>query len=86
MPSPKYKKHYEEMIEYNSEVFEKLKSLDRNSDDFKDIQRKAVRIVHQYENALCNRTESTKFSKFSAGLSDKFMEEVRRDYPEIDYS
>lgn len=86
MAIPKYKKHYEEMIEYNEEVFRALKELDRKSQEFKEIQRKAVRIVHQYENALCNRTESTKFSKFSTGLSDKFMEEVRRDYPEIDYT
>lgn len=73
------------MIEYNEEIFEQLKSLDRTTDEFKKVQRKALRLVHQYENALCNRSETTGYTQYATGLADKFMAEVRNDYPEIDY-
>ena len=84
MATPKYKKQYQEMIEYNSELFEKLKNTNKKLDEFAETQRKVLRIVHQYESALCSRTETTKYSMYSLGLSDKFMELVRESYPEID--
>jgi hypothetical protein len=88
VPTPKYQKQYLEMLKINRKVFEelKLKSAKRNSLEFKEIQLKALRIVRRNEDLLCSKTENTKFSNFSLGLSDKFWELVRADYPEIDYS
>lgn len=86
MALPKYKKQYQEMMKTNVKLFESLKNTDRNSEEFKSIQRQVIRIVRQYEDALCAKTENTRYLNFSSGLADKFMEEVRIFYPEIDYS
>lgn len=86
MSLPKYKKIYTEMVDDNAELFDQLKSADKSSDEFKQIQRKAIRTVHQYENALCNRSEVTGYQGYSTGLSEKFWELVRSFYPEIDYT
>lgn len=64
----------------------KLKSIKPKSEAFKEIQRKALRVIHQNENMLCSKTESTHFSNFSTILADKFWEKIRANYPEIDYS
>ena len=86
MALPKYKKIYTEMLEENSEVFEQLKELDKESPEFKQIQRKAIRIAHQYENALCNRSEITGYQGYSTGLSEKFWELVRTFFFYFDYT
>ncbi|MFA6981963.1 MAG: hypothetical protein WC243_03005 [Patescibacteria group bacterium] len=87
MSSPKFEKQYNEMIEKNKELFDelKLRSTNPKSEDFKEVQRKALRIVRRSEDTLCSKTENTHFSSFSSGLADKFWEMVRSNYPEIDY-
>lgn len=85
MPLPKYKRQYEEMVESNQEIFTALKNSPKNSEEFMSAQRAALRLVRKHEDALCKRTENTKFTNFSTNLADKFMEEVRANYPEIDY-
>ncbi len=92
MPAPKYKKQYEEMLDYNKEVFEELnktyllykESPKKYKDAFAEIQKKAFRIVRKNEDNLCSKSEATHFSVYSTGLSDKFWELVRSNYPEID--
>lgn len=86
MVVPKYLRQYQEMIDTNKELFDTLKKTGRNSKNFSDIQLKVLRIVRRNEDALCKKTESTKFMSFSLTLADKFMEMVRANYPEIDYS
>ena len=68
-------------------MFEELKQKARNpkSEEFKEIQRKILRIIQKNEDNLCSKTESTKYLNFSAGLSDKFRDKIRKNYPEIDY-
>jgi hypothetical protein len=88
MPTTKYEKQYQEMLKYDLKLFQDLKvaSAKPKTADFKELQRKALRVIHENENVLCSRTESTKFSNFSATLADKFWEKIRAEYPEIDYS
>jgi len=85
MALPKFKIQYDLMLENNSEIFEALKKAKRGTTEFKEAQRAALRIVRKNEDILCKRTENTKFTNFSTGLADKFMEIVRADYPEIDF-
>lgn len=89
MATTKYEKQYQEMIERNKQVFEDLQKYGKNpkSEEFKEVQFKAIRIVKRNEDALCSKTENNKrFSSFSTSLSDKFWEKIRSEYPEIDYS
>jgi hypothetical protein len=85
MALPKFKIQYDLMLENNSEIFEALKKAKRGTAEFKESQRAALRIVRKNEDILCKRTENTKFTNFSTGLADKFMELVRANYPEIDF-
>jgi hypothetical protein len=86
--TPKFEKQYSEMMKNYQAVFDelKLKSSKPKSEDFKEVQRKALRAIHLNENALCSKTESTHYSNFSVNLADKFWEKIRANYPEIDYS
>lgn len=86
MTTPKFKKQYDELIENNKELFDKLKSAPKDTEEFNELQRRVLRIVRRAEDALCSKTENTHFSNFSTGLADKFWEEIRANYPEIDYS
>lgn len=93
MATPKYKKIYQELVENNQELLNQLKDAyydykeDKSKAEvFKDLQLKALRVIRRAEDRLCSKTESTQFSSFSTTLADKFWEEVRANYPEIDYS
>jgi hypothetical protein len=92
MSIPKYKKQYQLMLENNKEVLDELKFAFNayqinpvsNKDRFREVQMRALRTVRKNENALCAKTENTQYSGYSTNLAEKFWEEVRRDYPEID--
>ena len=88
MATPKFERQYQEMLKNDKDVFAelKLRSSKPKTDAFKEIQRKALRVIHINENSLCSRTEGTHFSNFSANLADRFWEKIRANYPEIDYS
>lgn len=85
MATPKFKKQYDEMLKLHKNLFETLKTMDPKSEEFKDMQLKVIRVVRKNEDALCSKTENSKFSNFSMELANKFMDLVREDYPQIDY-
>ena len=74
------------MIDNNKDLFEELKINKKGTPAFNEAQRKALRIVRRNEDLLCSKTESAHFANFSTGLADKFWEELRAAYPEIDYA
>ncbi len=86
MALTKYEKHYREMIDINKDLFDelKLKSKSPKSEEFREIQLKAVRVARRSEDRLCSKMENTKNSNFSTVLADKFWSLIRADYPEID--
>jgi hypothetical protein len=86
MPAPKYQRQYEDMLKINKALFDelKLKSKKPKSAEFKEIQLKVLRVVRRNEDALCAKTENTHYSSFSTNLADKFWEQARANYPEID--
>lgn len=89
MATTKYEKQYDEMMKRNQKIFDELKALsdDSHSEDFRQIQLKALRVIKINEDALCSKTEKNKsYSSFSTQLADKFWEKIRSEYPEIDYS
>lgn len=88
----KYKEVIKDMLEYNHDEFLAFKKLhDAYADDpthyqeqFNREGEKILRIVRRYENILCGKSESGKFGKFSANLSEKFWAELRVHFPHID--
>ena len=51
-----------------------------------NIQGKKIRdYLDRAVNILCGKTESSGHGAFSSVLADRFWEEVRRDYPMVDF-
>lgn len=89
----KYKQIFDEMLKKNRELFIKFKithdlySSDRKTwvKQFNDEGEKVLEIIREYENHLCGHSEQGQYSKFSANLAEKFWQEVRKNYPKIDF-
>lgn len=89
----KYKKAVDEMLEYNHDLFVSFKKIhdqfmqDPQSvkEQFNQEGEKALRIIRRYENQLCSKSESGMYNKYSANLSEKFWEEIRKHFPKIDH-
>ncbi len=45
---------------------------------------KIMEIVREYENKLCRGTENGMYNRYSAGLAEKFQNEVRAHFSLID--
>lgn len=79
------------MKDYN-EFFGDFKKLHDNfatdpdewEEKFHEKGRKVLRIIRNYENSLCSKSENSGFGKFSENLSEKFWAEVRGVFPLID--
>lgn len=90
---PKFQKFYQEMIDQNWPVFKAFTDLhdaySLNPTQFQGQYNlsgpKVLEIIREWERKLCKHQERGQFGKFSSGLSDKFWELVRKDYPKIDF-
>jgi len=88
----KYKEFYTRMINQNKELFENFskvykqfeKEPEKFKEEFNTIGREVNVVVRRTDNKLCAQTEQSNYNKFSMGLSDKFWEMVRENYPYID--
>jgi hypothetical protein len=80
----KYKKHFLTMLEENQELVNHFKSLQKDSVEFHAEGNKVMRVIRRYEDELCSKSEGGKYGVFSQNLSEKFWEEVRGYFPEID--
>lgn len=89
---PKYQQYFQEMLEYNADLFNTFKQLQEkyasdpktNQEEFNEVGEKVLRVVRRYENMLCGKSENSGYGKYSTGLSDKFWGEVRAYLPGID--
>ena len=88
----KYKDFYIRMINQNRQLFIDFTSAyerfmldpDKNKEEFNRLGKEVNIIVRRTDNKLCSQTEQSNYNKFSVGLSDKFWEMVRENYPFID--
>jgi len=87
-----YQNVYQQMIDENKDLFDTffrihdLYTLDpkTNQQVFNDIGKEVQEVIHTYERRLCGKTENGMYSKYSAGLSEKFRGLIRKDFPKID--
>lgn len=88
----KYKQVFQDMMEYNQELFSSFQKLHDNyaktpmafQTEFNEEGEKVLRIIRRYENILCGKSESGRYGKYSANLSEKFWQEVKMQFPKID--
>lgn len=80
------------MLEQNKELFDDFRQIhDRYAlnpalyqKEFNEKGEEIQAVIRQYENRLCQSSENSGYGKFTTNLSDKFQEEIRAEFPEID--
>lgn len=80
------------MLEENQDLFNEFKALedrystspDEVAEEFNTVGNKVLRVIRRYEDELCSKSEGGRYGKFSANLSEKFQEEVRGYFRQID--
>lgn len=88
----KFKEYYKRMIESNKEAFERFGKIhlkysidpEANQENFNQEGEKILSIIRAWENKLCNQSEKAGYASYTGRLSEKFREEVRRNFPKID--
>ena len=89
----KYKQYYRDMIKQNSELFEKFKIVHDNfveepekyKDQFNEVGEKVMEIVRSFEQRLTSQMTGSGYGKFSNNVTDKFRDEIRKDYKKFDF-
>ena len=88
----KFKEYYERMIENNKEAFERFRKIhlqysinpEDNQEEFNKEGEKILAIIREWENKLCNQSEKAGYASYTGRLSEKFWEEIRKNFPRID--
>ena len=81
------------MLDAENEVFDNFRriheeySKNQNAlqDKFNMEGEKVMKIIHDWEAKLCSQSEKAGYGSFTQKLSEKFMEEVRHEFPLIDF-
>ena len=81
------------MVDQNKELFARFQQIHDeyalnpqvNKAKFNEIGSEMQDIIRHYEHILCGKSESGGYGKFSSNLSQKFWDEVRKDFPKIDF-
>ncbi len=89
----KYQKVYQQMVDNNRALFNEFLKIHEafvanpndNKEEFNRIGSDVMDVIRNSEKLLVSRSESTGYGKYSTALSDKFLAEVRKDFPKIDY-
>ncbi|OGG03740.1 hypothetical protein A2Z33_04575 [Candidatus Gottesmanbacteria bacterium RBG_16_52_11] len=88
-----YQKMFTLMMEQHRELFDNFRDIHDNyalnpaqwQKLFNEYGAEVVDIIRDYERRLCSNMATGKFGQFSANLSRKFWDEVRKDFPKIDF-
>ena len=88
-----YQKTLTIMLEQNKPLFDEFTLIhekfkqdpDPWKAEFNKIGGDVVDVIRAYERKLCSKTESGQYGKFSANLSQKFWDALRKLYPKIDF-
>lgn len=88
----KYKEYCLQMFDNHKDIFDEFRPLhdkyhkepSRHQDEFNAKGAKVMEIIKEWEDKLCSRSEGNGYASFTAGLAEKFMEEVRKEFPMID--
>ncbi|RJR28912.1 hypothetical protein C4564_03735 [Candidatus Microgenomates bacterium] len=88
----KYKEYFLKMLSDNKELFDNFRKIhDKYALDMENMQatyneagKEIMSIIRAYEDKLCGHSESSGYANYSGNLAEKFQEEVRREFPQID--
>jgi hypothetical protein len=89
----KYQGYFQQMMEENFKLFDSFKPIhdkyaldpEKYQDEFNKAGVPVINLIHEWESKLCSHSEKGQYGKFSSSLSDKFWNEVRTVFPQIDW-
>lgn len=89
----KYQQYYQQMWEANKEkltqfldIHDKFKTdRKRFSKEFNDKGKEVREIMEEWDQRLCRQMEKGTNGVFSSKVSEKFWNEVKKDYPLIEF-
>lgn len=91
MAAVKYKQYYQNMVSQNEQAFSSFKLVHDgyvagkvNQETYNKKGMKVVDMVRDWDRRLCSAMGKGAFSKYSETLSEKFWNEIRKDYSQID--
>lgn len=93
MATAKYKQYVEKMLTENKEIFDEFKDIhtkyDKNEEKYQEVFNEkgkvVVELMREYEAKLCYGSERGGYSAYTSNLAQKFQDEVRREFPLIDF-
>jgi len=88
----KYKQQVADMLEVHTNLFKEFKTIHdayvkdshKWQEAFNEKGREIIPILARWENSLCSKSESGKYSVFSSNLAEKFRSEIKIHFPKID--
>lgn len=92
MAKPKYKEFFELMVKNNQEAFDAFRAVhdkyglnpEENQEEYNREGAKIQRILYEWEDKLCNRSQMTGHGSYAGNLAEKFREEIKREFPNIE--
>lgn len=91
----KYKEYFEKMLSENKDLFDNFRKLhdqyaiasnpDDLQDEFNKEGEKVMAVVHEWDNRLCSQSEKGGYGVFTGNLSEKFQQELKKEFPRIDH-
>jgi hypothetical protein len=52
--------------------------------EFNEKGAKIQKLIREYEDKLCGRSEGSGYGSYSGNLAEKFQEHIRKQFPQID--
>lgn len=88
----KYKEYVKRMINLNKNAFDEFQSIhdkyildpQSNQPEFNRVGEKILAVVREWEQKLCLQSEKGGYGSFTSNLSEKFLEEIKKTFSEID--
>lgn len=92
MPKPKYKEIYQKIKSEHQVLFDQFRPIhdgyktDRKafSQQFHAVGQEVVDLLRDAERRLCSSMERGQFALYSHKVSDKFWEEVKKDFSHVE--
>ena len=89
----KYQQYFQKMLDAEKDVFVDFEKLHQEysqnqemlQDKYNTEGGKVIKVIHDWEAKLCNQSEKAGYGNFTSKLSEKFMKEVRKKFPMIDF-
>lgn len=88
----KFKEYFDRMVEVEKKLFDNFKVLhdkyalepEKYQEEFNENGERVLQVIQHWEGKLCRQSEVGGYSFSTPRLAEKFKEEIKKNFPEID--